>query len=136
MQQHGLNSYQTAARASLRGRDLEAAVLARCNRELEAGIAGDAAMLDSGIERTRMFWSIVQASLIEPENTMSDTLKANLMSLSIFIDRQTEISLRAGKESAVRAVINIHKQIIAGLGEGGVASAPADAAFRLENSGA
>ncbi len=77
-------------------------------------------------------WTIFQASLLEPDCSMPDHLRANLLSLANFIDRITAELLVKPEPARITALININRQISEGLLEGlrsdaGRAPAPAPA---------
>src|SRR5262249_52500983 len=42
-----------------------------------------------------LLWTIIQADLTEPDNQLPPEIKANVMSLSIFVDKQTTKALRS-----------------------------------------
>ncbi len=68
-------------------------------------------------------WTIFQASLLEPECTMPEAPRSNLLGLANFIDKTT-VELLANRDPAkVDALININRQISEGLLEGARASA-------------
>jgi flagellar protein FlaF len=54
-----------------------------------------------------LLWSIIQADVAEKDNALPEELKANLMSLSIFVDKQTS-----------KGLTNINLNIAEGLMEG------------------
>ena len=61
---------------------------------------------------------IIQADVSEETNKLPDELKANLMSLSIFVDKQTTKGLGGPTEEIFDSLININIQIAEGLLEG------------------
>ena len=62
-----------------------------------------------------LLWTIIQADLTEPENQLPDEIKANVMSLSIFVDKQTTKALRSSSAVDLDVLININRNLAAGL---------------------
>lgn len=74
-------------------------------------------------------WTIIQASLVDPDCAVPTAIRENLLSLSNFVDRRSAELLSNPDASALTTLININRQIGAGLlgnpGEG-MASQAAD----------
>ncbi len=62
-----------------------------------------------------LLWTIIQADLTEPENELPNELKANIMSLSIFVDKQTTKAMRSSNAADLDVLININRNLAAGL---------------------
>jgi flagellar protein FlaF len=62
-----------------------------------------------------LLWTIIQADLTEPENELPPEIKANVMSLSIFVDKQTTKALRSSNATDLDVLININRNLAAGL---------------------
>ena len=60
-------------------------------------------------------WTIIQCDVASAENAMPDELKANVMSLSIFVDRQTLDALNAPAASKLGILIDINRNVAGGL---------------------
>ena len=65
-----------------------------------------------------LLWTIIQADLTEPDNQLPPEIKANVMSLSIFVDKQTTKGLAAPTVDVFESLININLNISEGLMEG------------------
>ena len=63
----------------------------------------------------QLLWSIIQADVAEGKNILPDELKANLISLSIFVDKQTTKALADPTEEIFDSLSNINLQISEGL---------------------
>lgn len=63
-------------------------------------------------ENTRL-WSVLKADLARPENALPEALRAQLISLALFVERQTKGVLRG--EATVTGLVNINRSIIEGL---------------------
>ncbi len=62
-----------------------------------------------------LLWTIIQADLTEPDNQLPPEIKANVMSLSIFVDKQTAKALRSSVPADLDVLININRNLAAGL---------------------
>jgi flagellar protein FlaF len=62
-----------------------------------------------------LLWTIIQADLTEPENQLPNEIKANVMSLSIFVDKQTTKAMRSSNPADLDVLININRNLAAGL---------------------
>jgi flagellar protein FlaF len=79
---------------------------------------GDPDLCERALKYNQLLWSIVQADVAEKNNTLPDEVKANLMSLAIFVDRQTTKALAKPSEDVFDSLINININISEGLMEG------------------
>ena len=59
-------------------------------------------------------WTVLQAFAAE-ENPLPDQIKANIISLSIFVDKQTYKALSEHDPKKLDVLININRQIAAGF---------------------
>jgi flagellar protein FlaF len=59
-------------------------------------------------------WTVLQAFAAE-ENLIPDQIKANLISLSIFVDKQTYKAMSNNDPTKLDVLININRQIAAGF---------------------
>ena len=64
-----------------------------------------------------MLWSIVQADVSQADNTLPEELKANLMSLSLYVDKQTTVGLKDPSDELFDGLISINLNIAEGLME-------------------
>ncbi|MGH1418895.1 MAG: flagellar biosynthesis regulator FlaF [Hyphomicrobiaceae bacterium] len=63
---------------------------------------------------TRRLWSVLMQDLSDPENELSDELRANIISIGIWVMRETaEIRLR--KSENFQGLIDISKMLSGGL---------------------
>ena len=86
-----LKTYKTVSKATMSGRQVEAAVLSKaalklkdCQENWEAKDC--AAKLDEALKFNQLIWSIFQAELIKPDNLLPKKLREDILSLSAFID--------------------------------------------------
>ena len=77
----------------------------------------DSEMVERALKYNQLLWSIIQADVAEKNNKLPDEVKANLMSLSIFVDRQTTKGMTKPSEELFDSLININLNISEGLME-------------------
>ena len=70
---------------------------------------------ERALKYNQLLWSIIQADVSEDNNDLPEELKANLMSLSIFVDKQTSKCLTDPTEELFDSLIGINLNISEGL---------------------
>jgi len=60
-------------------------------------------------------WTIIQSDLVSEENALPAEIKANIMSLSVFIDKQTVGALAGPDVAKMNVLIEINRNIASGL---------------------
>ncbi len=112
-----LNAYQRVQQANLSGRELEAMAFTRAALKLEdaKALADQPAEFAKAVRFNHLLWTIIQADIVEPQNQLPPELKANIMSLSIFVDKQTSKVLRTRDAADLDTLININRNLAAGL---------------------
>lgn len=121
-----LAAYKKTIRESETPRQIERRILSRVTHDLaEQGKGFDSsetsaerlAILSGGLRDTlyenQRFWAALRYDLAEPGNAMPDTMKASLISLALWVDRQTS-ALMSG-EGTLGGLIEINANIAAGL---------------------
>ena len=68
----------------------------------------------SALKFNQLLWTIIQADVVDKENKLPPQIKANILSLSIFVDRQT-IKALANTKDYLEVLININKNLAEGL---------------------
>lgn len=101
-------------------REMDAAAFAQAAYVLDQAKqkVSDADFCEKALKYNQLLWSIVQADVAEEDNALPDELKANLMSLSLFVDRQTTKALSESSEELFDSLISINLNISEGLLEG------------------
>jgi flagellar biosynthesis activator protein FlaF len=109
--------YQQQQKRNLTPREVEAMAFTKAALLLE-----DAKKYTNNIEEyakalrfNHLLWTIIQADLTEPDNQLPPEIKANVMSLSIFVDKQTTKALRSSSAADLDVLININRNLAAGL---------------------
>lgn len=67
------------------------------------------------VRRNWRMWTILQAALVDPESTVPAQIRENLLNLTNFIDKRSVEFLAEPAIGKVAVLININKQIGAGL---------------------
>ena len=114
------NPYDRMRKATLTGRALEHAVLARVTARLAEPGAGPGAF-ERAVEDNRQLWMRFAADLCQPGNACSDALKGGLISLAAYVERRSGELLTAGGDPS--ALVEINRNVMKGLS--GTASAEA-----------
>lgn len=118
-------AYKRTIRESESPRQIERRVLSRITGELEqATTTFDTApshsrvdLLSSGLHQTLVdnlkFWAVVKHDLAHDDNQLPPQLRAGLISLALFVERQTNKII--GGDSGVGTLAAINQSVIAGL---------------------
>jgi len=102
----------------LKGRNLEAMAFTRAAQKLEdakALLADDPEAFDQAVRLNNLLWTIIQADITEPANHLPPEIKANIMSLSIFVDKQTTRALASRDGADLDSMIRINRNLASGL---------------------
>lgn len=112
-----IHAYQTAQRSAMTRRETEATAFTRAASLLDHAMnnPGDRDSYHGSLRFNQRLWTIVQSDLTHPKNRLPDRIKANLMSLSIFVDRQTLKALGQPKAEHLKSLRSIDRNIASGL---------------------
>lgn len=111
----GYGAYQTAQKAATGPIQMEADIMGRITREIEAYKAKGGPDFVKALYRNVQLWNALSADLLSEDNKLPEQVKASLISLSIFVERHTEKVV--AKQASVDALIDVNRSIIAGLFE-------------------
>ncbi|WP_277905225.1 flagellar biosynthesis regulator FlaF [Pararhodospirillum photometricum] len=75
----------------------------------------DKTTLTQALRFNHRLWTLIQADITEPASTLPAEVKANMMSLSIFVDKQTTWALRTGAAEEVDILVAINRCLAMGL---------------------
>jgi flagellar biosynthesis activator protein FlaF len=123
------NAYARTAQQTLSGRDLEAHVLLKSAARLQA-IRDDwdarGYELDEALTKNRKIWTVFIGALTAETCPLPNEVRSNLVNLGIFVlDHTLKITVGA-KPEQLGVLININREIAAGLrGDGGARSVAA-----------
>ncbi len=110
-------AYQQQQKRNLSPREVEAMAFTKAAIMLEDAkkVTGNIEEYAKALRFNHLLWTIIQADLTEPDNQLPPEIKANVMSLSIFVDKQTTKALRSSNASDLDVLININRNLAAGL---------------------
>ena len=118
MQQQGALAYQQVAQQTVAPRDLEADLLSRAagrfqrirdNWEDNGNDLHDALMFN------RKLWTVFITSVTDEQCPHEDSLRQNVANLGIFVMNQTREILQEPAREKLDTLININRQLAAGL---------------------
>ena len=117
MSQDKLQAYAQTQKSSMSSREIEAMAFTKAALKLEdvKKMLDDYDAYASALKFNQLLWTIIQADIVDQENQLPDQLKANILSLSIFVDRQTIKALADTSEKHLEVLININKNLAEGL---------------------
>ena len=117
MSQDKLQAYAQTQKSSMSSREIEAMAFTKAALKLEDAKKSldDYDAYASALKFNQLLWTIIQADIVDQENQLPDQLKANILSLSIFVDRQTIKALADTNEKHLDVLININKNLAEGL---------------------
>ena len=110
-------AYGQAQKAAFLPRQVEATAFAKAAAMLaEAGArVQDFDAYRAALRFNRLIWTLIQADVARPENGLSDQLKAKLLSLSVFVDKQTVAALAKPSAARLEPLVEIDRCIAQGL---------------------
>lgn len=137
-----INAYKTTIRHSESPRQIERRILSRLTGALELHRAYDttgtslarldilSAGLRQALAENQAFWAELKHDLALPENALSPDLRAGLLSLALWVDRQTAAIL--GGRPGVMALVDVNRAIITGLAATPAANPSAETARSMQ----
>ena len=108
-----IKRYQTIQDKNDDPRAIEHRALARVNGMLVSGAEKGGAPLAEACHLNRTLWTIFQTDCSNPQNGLPDSLKAQLISLALWVQRYTNKVLFEG--ASVEPLINVNRSIMEGL---------------------
>ena len=122
MQKNQIGSYQKTLKQNLQTmtpREVEAAAFTKAAVMLEDAKShtDNIHAYAQALRFNHLLWTIMQADVTEEANKLPPELKANILSLSIFVDKQTTKALRSSDAKDLDILITINRNLAAGLRE-------------------
>ena len=118
------SAYDAGSKTAGTNRELEAAALFKAARRLEE--CRDAFEAQGAVERmvealryNQRLWTLFQVELANAKHPMPAGLRADLLRLSAFVDRRTLELLAAPGPGGMQALIDIDRNVAAGLSSSG-----------------
>jgi flagellar protein FlaF len=115
-----LAAYRTVQKITSSGRELEALVLSRAALKLAEvqnnwNAPDRDEMLDKALRFNQRIWSIFQGELMKEDSPLPRQLRADILSLSKFIDGRIFEVMASPDPEKLNVIININLNIAAGL---------------------
>jgi flagellar protein FlaF len=115
-----LKAYETVEKTTMSGPDVEAAVLNKAAQKLKEcqdnwDTDDREVKLDVALKFNQRIWSIFQSELAKEDNPLPTQLKADILSLSAFIDRRIFETMAYPTPDKLTIIIDINNNIAAGL---------------------
>lgn len=113
-------AYSKAQCASLTDREREAAVLMKAaallrHTQTQWASAQRDKLLDEALRFNQRIWTFFQVSLLDKENRLPETVRAEVLQLSAFVDRRIFEIMAFPEPDKLSALININMNLAAGL---------------------
>ena len=121
-----LQAYKTAATRAENPREMEYRLFGQVTRALMHASTVDPSDIATRIDAldwNRRLWSTLATDCSNPDNTMDKSLRAQIISISLFVGRHSSAVMRG--EDDFEALIDINKMVMQGLAGPGT---PAQAA--------
>ena len=117
MSKDKIAAYAQQQKRNLSPREVEAMAFTKAALMLEDAkkVTQNINEYSKALRFNHLLWTIIQADLTDPENQLPPEIKANVMSLSIFVDKQTTKALRSSNATDLDVLININRNLAAGL---------------------
>jgi flagellar protein FlaF len=119
-----LQAYKTAATRAENPREMEYRLFGQVTRALMHASTVDvtdvATRIDA-IDWNRRLWSALATDCANPDNTMPKSLRAQIISISLFVSRHSSAIMRG--DDNFDALIDINKMVMQGLAGPGTAQA-------------
>ena len=116
--QNAAQAYGAVARQIANPRELEADLLLRAAAQLQAIYDrwdGQRSELDVALRYNRKLWSIFLSAVTSPEHALPTAIRQNVANLGLFVMNQTVSMLKDPKREQLRSLININRELAAGL---------------------
>jgi flagellar protein FlaF len=115
---HAARTYGAVAKQTASPRDLEADLLLDAAARLQAireGWDKRQAELDGALTNNRKLWSIFLTSATSGDNPLPAAVRQNVANLGIFVFNETLAIQANPRPEALAALININRELAAGL---------------------
>ena|SRR6185312_60413 len=125
--QDKLDVYKAHQRNHESDREIEARALLTCANQLDAAreAQNDHTFYAQAIRRNQHLWTIFQVALCDPSNPLPAELKNILLNLSCYVDKVSFRAIAEYKPALLASLIEINRNIAAGLSKKPATQAPA-----------
>jgi len=127
MSRENLATYQMVQHLAVTPSQAEAQALIKAAMLLDKArqsVEHDYAAYATALTFNQTLWTVLQADLSGDANALPDNLRDDLLSLSLFVDRQTILALGDPSPKHLDALIEINRNLARGLGFHGPVSGP------------
>jgi flagellar protein FlaF len=128
---YAANAYSKVAQATQSPRELEAHILLKAATRFQAirdDWDGRSKDLDEALTYNRKLWTVLVSSVTRPENPLPVAVKQNVVNLGLFVFNRTLSLMSDASPDRLVVLININRELAAGLRGMGVPQEPAVAA--------
>ena len=111
-------AYKNMSKQVAEPRDLEAKLLLEAARRLQAAHDAweyDDPGLDGALLYNRKLWTIFLTSVTREDNPLPAMIRQNVANLGLFVMNQTIVLMTAPKREQLGPLININREVAAGL---------------------
>jgi flagellar biosynthesis activator protein FlaF len=121
--QSAAQAYKSVSRQTANPRELEATLLLQAAARLQSvhdswatsGLSGIKATLDEALLYNRKLWSVFLTDMTEANNPLPRDLRQNVANLGLFVMNHTVSVLNDPRPERLGSLININREIAAGL---------------------
>ena len=117
MTQPFIGVYQRAQKLSMTPSLAEAAAFTKAASLLASAQENpaDYSSFAAALNFNQLLWTVLQADLTTPANALPNTIKIDLLSLSLFVDKQTAKALAHPEAPHLDVLIGINRDLARGL---------------------
>ena len=117
MSKDKISAYGETQKTSMSPREVEAMALTKAAFLLEEAKKDveNYQAYSQALRFNHLLWTIIQTDITDKGNQLPSELKANILSLSIFVDKQTAKALSQEKAEFLTPLININRNLAEGL---------------------
>ncbi len=111
-----LQAYKTAATRAETPREMEYRLFGQVTRALMHASTLESSEIAARIDAldwNRRLWSALATDCSDPDNSMNSGLKAQIISISLFVSRHSSVIMRG--EDDFEALIDINRMVMQGL---------------------
>src|SRR3954453_9610267 len=116
--QSGANAYYKTATVTMSPRELEASLLLKAARQLQAvqndwdGKRND---LADALDYNRKLWTFLITAVTNPENPLPVSIRENVANLGIFILGQILETAQEPSADRIKVLVNLNRELASGL---------------------